>query len=233
MLDVESCEGLSFFGCYTSLDWDLGAGSPTVADAPDGPRVVLMPAKDGSLYLTDFEKLGWLYDRSRLANTCGSNGGSCKMAYTGMMMTKPEITTVDGQLFAVLSTFESDTTNPAGLVGVRVTLHDGTPALERAWEAPDFESDEAVSAFRTRPSRVRLFDWHGETHAAVVDVGKDAARGTLYLVRASDGKVRARQKLEGPGQRFAQPLALGGRLFVNSCVDGNAGPGHLEAYRLQ
>jgi hypothetical protein len=233
MLDVKSCEGLSFFGCYTSLDWDLGADSPAVVDVPDGPRVVLMPAKDGSLYLADFEKLGTLYDRAQLANTCGSHGGSCKMNYTGMMMTRPETTTIDGQLLAVVSTFESDKTNPAGLVGVRVTLHDGTPALERAWEAPRFDSDEAVSAFRTRPSRVRLFDWHGEMHAAVVDVSASDSPGTLYIVRVADGKIRARQKLQGKGQRFAQPLAVGGRIFVNSCVDGNAGPGRLESYRVQ
>lgn len=233
MLDAESCEGLSFFGCYASLDWDLGSSSPRVADVPNGPRVVLMPAKDGSLYLTDFAKLGTLYDRMQVAETCGANGGNCRAKYAGMMVTKPETTLVDGELLALLATFETDKTNPAGLVGVRVTLRDGKPVLERAWEAPRFDTDEAVSAFRNRPSRVRLFDWHGETHAAVVDLGNGSQSGTLYLVRVRDGAIRSRQKLEGKGQRFVQPLAIDGRLLIPSCVDGSAGPGHLEAYRVQ
>ena len=231
-LDASACDGLSFFGCYAALDWDLGADSPAVADVPNGPRVVLLPAKDGSVYLMDFAKLGTLYDRLQIAEACGNNGGSCSADWAGMMVTKPETTVVDGRLLAVLSTFEFDQKNPAGLIGVRVVPNDGNPVLEKAWEAPRFDTPEAVAAFRSHPSRVRLFDWEGETYAAVVDVG-DASPGTLYVVRVRDGAIGVRQPLAGKGQRFAQPLADGDRLFVPSCVDGGAGPGRLEAFRLQ
>jgi hypothetical protein len=231
-LDAGACDGLSFFGCYAALDWDLGAGSPTVAGVPNGPRVVLLPAKDGAVYLTDFAKLGTLYDRLQVAETCGSHGDGCSADWAGMMVTKPETTVVEGGLLAIVATFEFDESNPAGLVGVRVGLDASKPVLQKAWEAPRADSPEALTAFRSHPSRVRLFEWEGETHAAVVDVGRGSKSGTLYVVRARDGAVRARQPLDGNGQRFAQPLATGGRLFVPSCADG-AGPGRLEAFRMR
>lgn len=55
----------------------------------------------------------------------------------------------------------------------------------------------------------------------------------LFVVRARDGALRARHPLTGNGQRFVQPLAAGGRLFVPSCADGGAGPSRLEAFRMR
>jgi hypothetical protein len=227
-----ACDGLSFFDCYAALDWDLGAGSPAAFDVPDGPRVVLLPAKDGSVYLTDFTKLGTLYDRLQLVEPCGSRGATCTADWAGMMVTKPELASVDGAPLAVLATFAFDDGTPAGLVGVRVRMTDGAPVLSKAWEAPSFGDAEAVAAFRGHPSRVRLLDAGGATYAAVVDVGNRSMPGELYLVRVTDGAIRARQALAGPGQRFAQPLAIGAHLLVPSCVDGGAGPGRLEGFRV-
>ena len=49
---------------------------------------------------------------------------------------------------------------------------------------------------------------------------------------SSDGELAARAELGGPGQRYAVPLVVEQRVLVPSCVQGNAGPGHLEAWDL-
>jgi hypothetical protein len=231
--DVGGCADKPFFRCYAFLDWDLGSGSPAVVDIPDGPRAVVLPAKDGGLYLADLEKLGTLYDRLQVVEPCGSHGGACRATWAGMLVTKPEIAVIDGQPIAVVAAFNEDKTNAAGLVGVRVLMKDGVPRLERAWEAPSFDSPDAVEAFRHHPSRVRLLDIEGETHAAVVDIGAPNRPGMVYLVRVRDGAIRVQQTLIGIGQRFTQPLAIGEDLFFPSCVDGGAGPGRLEAWRIR
>jgi hypothetical protein len=230
---VTECDGLSFFGCYAVRDWDLGADAPAVVDVPAGPRVVVLPAKDGSVYLADFAKLGTLYDRLKLVEPCGSHGGTCVEDWAGMMVTRPEIAEVDGQPIAVVATFNPDDRNPAGLVGLRIAAKQGVPSLEKIWEAPSFDSAAAVAAFRGHPGRVRLMNIDGEPHAAVVDVGTPSAPGSLYLVRARDGAIRTRRTLAGPGQRFTQPLSVGENLFVASCVDGARGPGRLEAFHVR
>jgi hypothetical protein len=147
--DVEECEGLSFFGCYAVRDWDLGADAPAVVDVPEGPRVIVLPAKDGSVYLADFAKLGTLYDRLKLVEPCGSHGARCTEDWAGMMVTRPEIAEAGGALVAVIATFEPDDRNPAGLVGVRIIAKQGVPSLEKIWEAPSFDGAAAVTAFAT------------------------------------------------------------------------------------
>jgi hypothetical protein len=230
--DMAVCGDKSFFDCYSALDWDLGSGSPAVVDIPDGPRALALPAKDGGLYLADFAKLGTLYDRMQLLEPCGSHGGACRATWAGMSVTKPEITEVDDQAFALVATFNADNVNSAGLVAVRIAMKDGVPHLERAWEAPSFDSPDSITAFRNSPGRPRLFDLDRETHAAVVDIGTRNRQGLIYVVRVRDGAIVARQSMLGAGQHFSQPLAIGSDLFIPSC-ENTAGPGQLEAWRVR
>ena len=228
------CDGLSFFECYAALDWDLGANAPAPVEIPGGPRALVLPAKDGGVYLVDAEHLGTMYDRLAVVDECGTDGAECTALWAGMMVTRPEVAIVDGTPLAVIATFMFDSLHPAGLVGVRVVMRDGAPRLEKAWEAPAFDSAEAGDRFRRHASRVRLVTFGGVEYAAVVDQGRAGdTPGVLYLVRVSDGAIAHRAELDGPGQRFAQPLAIDDTLFVASCVQGNRGPSHLEAWRIR
>lgn len=238
--DAPGCEGLPFFACYAALDWDLGADSPALVALRDpasggpGPRVIVLPAKDGGVYLFDADHLGTLYDRLQLVAACGAGGARCEASWAGMMVTQPKLAEVEGEALAVIATFVPDDAHPAGLVGVRVTMREGTPRLERAWEAPSFASDDARRGFRRHPSGVRLLRFAGEGYAAVVDQGRlGLVDGVLYVVRLADGAIAARAALDGPGQRYAEPLEVGGRLLVPSCDQGNAGPGRVEAWDLR
>jgi hypothetical protein len=227
--DLTECAGLSFFECYAALDWDLGANSPAPVDIPGGPRALVLPAKDGGLYLADAEHLGTLYDRLTLAEPCGSDGATCEALWAGMMVTRPEIALVDGAPIAIVAMFEPDSVHRAGVAGVRVEMRDGAPRLSLAWQVAD-----DLASFRRHPSRVRLIDLRGEPHAVVVDQGRAGQRnGVLYVIRARDGEIVSRVELAGPGQRFAQPLSIGDRVYVPSCTDGNRGPGHVEAWRVR
>ncbi|MFT3921573.1 MAG: hypothetical protein QM778_03465 [Myxococcales bacterium] len=231
-LDQPNCEGLSFFACYAAHDLDLGANAPAVVELPGGPRALLLPAKDGHLYLFDHDHMGTLYDRLELVAGCGTDGARCTADWAGSMVTRPEITSVAGQPFAVVGSFEFDDVHPAGLFGVRIVMRDGRPKLEKAWQTPAPEDAAARSSFRAHASRVRLVQFAGTEYALVVDQKDAEKRGHLWLVRVSDGALAAKVALEGPGQRFAQPLLIDDQVFVASCVDGNKGPGHVEAFAL-
>lgn len=227
------CEGLSFFECYAALDWDLGANTPAPVQVPGGPRVLVLPAKDGGVYLLDADHLGTMYDRLEVVDECGTDGVECAALWAGMMVTRPEVAMIDGEPLVVVATFVFDSLHPAGLVGLRVVMRDGLPRLEKAWEAPAFDTEESVARFRRHPSRVRLVSFAGVEYAAVVDQGRHGTTpGVLYLVRVADGLIVHRAELDGPGQRFAQPLAIDDRLYLASCVQGNRGPSHLEAWQI-
>lgn len=226
-----TCRGLSFFDCYAALDWDLGANSPAVVTLPNGPRVLLLPAKDGAVYLVDYEHLGTLYDRLQLVVPCGSDGADCKADWAGMMVTRPTLTERDGEVLALVPTFNFDDENAAGLIAVRIALRDGRPTLEKLWQAPTAEREDALRTFRTHPSGVRVLA-EGR-FAAVVDQEGPSKHGELLIVRLADGAIVAEAKLEERGQRFAEPLAIDDRIFVASCTDANDGRGHVEAWQLR
>ncbi|MGH7282569.1 MAG: hypothetical protein ACRELY_13665, partial [Polyangiaceae bacterium] len=59
----QGCAGLGFWDCYAAHDWDLGADGPLRITLKNGLEVVVLPAKDGGLYLVDAQHLGTLYDR--------------------------------------------------------------------------------------------------------------------------------------------------------------------------
>jgi hypothetical protein len=233
-LGAPGCEALSFFECYAALDWDLGANAPARVELEDGRAVLVLPAKDGAVYLIDADHLGTLHDRHEVIAPCGADGARCDANWAGSMVTQPEITELDGDPIAVIATFLPDDLHPAGLVALRIVIRDGAPRLERVWEAPSFESPDARAWFRRHPSAVRMIEIAGVAHAVVVDQGRAGViAGQLQVTRVLDGEIVARVALDGPGQRFAQPLALGERLFLASCENGNAGPSHIEAWDLR
>ncbi len=235
-LSAPGCEGLSFFECYALLDWDLGADSPARIELPGGPSVLVLPAKDGAVYLIDADHLGTLYDRHAIITPCGSAGARCDASWAGSMVTRPAVTTDgDGAPLVIISTFMPGERWDAGVVGLRIVMEGGAPRLERAWEEPAFGTPEASSAFRRHPGGLVLGELDGVVHAFVVEQGaRGGEPGRLHVIRATDGELRARVDLAGPGQRYAEPLVLPAagelRLVVPSCEHGNAGPGHLEAW---
>src|SRR6185295_8981588 len=122
------CDGKTFFECYALLDWDLGADSPARVVVPGGDDVLVLPAKDGGVYLVDAEHMGTLHDRIQLTTICGANGGTCTANWAGTMVTVPAVTAVEGTPTLVIPTFQFDHTNPAGLVALQIVRDDaGTP----------------------------------------------------------------------------------------------------------
>ncbi len=243
-IDAPACEGLSFFACYAALDWDLGANAPlrlTLSEGtPDETRVLVLPAKDGAVYLLDADHLGTLYDRHEVNHACGFGGARCDADWAGSMVTQPVLGhAADGTPLVVIATFLPDSQNEAGLVGLRVANDATGPRLERAWEQPRFDSAASRTSYRRHPSGVAMVSIGGVEHALVVEQGvRDSRAGILHVVRVHDGVEALAADVEGPGQRYSVPLVLGGaasegaRVIVASCENGNAGPGHLEGWDL-
>jgi hypothetical protein len=226
------CDGKTFFECYAALDWDLGANTPARVAVPGGADVLVVPAKDGGLYLVDAEHLGTLFDRIQLTAICGSGGGDCQANWAGTMVTVPATTTVEGTPTVVVPTFMFDDVNPAGLVGLQIARDpSGAPHWNKIWEAPPFSSDEAVERFRGHVGRVALVTIAGTEYAALVDPGDEhTTDGLLYLVRVADGAIAERAMLDGPGRKYTLPAVLGDTLYVASCEAEND-ISHLEAWR--
>jgi len=225
------CDGKTFFECYAALDWDLGANTPARVAVPGGDDVLVIPAKDGGLYMADAEHLGTLHDRIQLTAICGAGGGTCTANWAGSMVTVPVATTVDGTPFVVVPTFLFDDVNPAGLVGLAIERDaSGAPHWSKRWEAPPFSSSEAVERFRGHVGRVALVSIGGTEYAALVDPGDEhTTDGLLYLVRVADGAIAERAHLDGPGRKYTLPAVQGEDLYVASC-DAENGASHLEAW---
>jgi hypothetical protein len=225
------CEGKTFLECYARLDWDLGANAPVRVAVPGGDDVLVIPGKDGGVYLVDAENLGTLHDRIQVAEICGSHGGTCTANWAGTMVTVPAVTQVAGVPTVIVPTFEFDHTNPAGLVALSIVRDaGGTPRWHKLWEAPPFSSAEAIERFREHMGRIALLTVAGVEYAAAIDPGGEhSTDGVLYLVRVADGAIVERAPLDGPGRKYTLPAVRGGTLYVASC-DAEVGPSHLEAW---
>jgi hypothetical protein len=229
--DSGVCDGLTFVECYAVLDQDLGANAPASVHLADGRELLVQPGKDGALYLLDAEHLGTLYDRYQAVDFCGTPDDPCRADWAGMFVTQPVVTEVDGDPLVMAASFMFDDTHPAGVVAVKVVLEDGEPRLRPQWEAPSFDTSEAIQRFRRHASRMALGAYGGEEYAWVVDVGPQRARGTLLGVRVRDGEIVVRRSLDGPGERYMEPILEGERLYVTSCETPTV-EGQVEAFRV-
>lgn len=226
------CNGMTLLECYAALDWDLGANATARVSVPGGPDVMVLPAKDGAVYLFDANHFGTLYDRETVVAPCGTATDACYADWAGMMVTAPLIATVDGGPVVVVPSFMYDRTHPAGVVALRIVMRAGSPVLEPFWTAPTFDSPEAHARFRQHPSRAALVTVEGEPYVLVVDVASAGGHGTLLAVRLRDGAIAARVTLTGEGNRYSVPLVSGSRVFITSCVTNPPANGHLEAIDL-
>jgi hypothetical protein len=231
----DGCVGRTLFECYATFDWDLGADAPTAVALPGGPNVIVQAGKDGAVYLVDADHLGTLYDRAPIMPGCGEGGGTCTATWAGTIVTKPAVTTVGGATLVLVPTFVADDLHPAGLQALEIDTSGGAPRFLPRWQAPSASDPGAVAGFRAPPSGVVTVDVAGETYAALADASPPA--GTLYWVRVRDGAVVQKLALAGGGQRFAQPLAANGILYVPSCQRTGTpsfeeGPSTLEAFKI-
>jgi hypothetical protein len=218
-----ACEGMTLLQCYAALDWDLGANAPAEMRQGD-KRLLLLPGKDGALYLIDADHLGTLYDRLVIAAPCGTRDDRCLADWAGMMVTQPAVD--EATQLALVPTFEFDRTHPAGVVAVGI---EPGPRLSVRWRSPPGE--EAERQFRRHPGRISFVTAAGQTFAFVLDVGGDGGKGLLYGMRPATGEIVFRARLDGPGQRYVRPLVLGDRLYLTSCDDDD-GPSYLQGYRV-
>jgi hypothetical protein len=227
------CDGKTFFECYALLDWDLGANSVARIAVPGGDDVIVVPAKDGGIYLVDAEHLGTLHDRLQLTDICGGTGSPCTANWAGTMVTVPVSTTVDGVVTVLVPTFVFDATTPAGIVALDVVRDgSGTPRWRPRWQAPVFGSGESTARFREHTGRLALVTIGGVAHAALVDPGNERSHdGLLYVVRVADGTIVERAPLDGPGRKYTLPLVDDDTLHVVSC-DAEVGPSHLEGWQV-
>jgi hypothetical protein len=229
------CDDLTFLECYAELDLDLGADSPAPVTLPSGRTVVVLPAKDGAVYLFDAAHMGTMLDRLQIRAFCGDNGGNCDgYNWAGTMVTEPLITEVDGAPVALIPTFYFDTTNPGGVVALDIVENGPDVTLRERWSAPARDSDEALARFRQHTGTLARIELDGVAYAVLADPAEandEPAR--LYLIRIDDGTIVERADLDGPGQRYQEPAVDGTRFFVNSCDSPYAlpaGPSHLEAW---
>ncbi|HVU04364.1 MAG TPA: hypothetical protein VHE30_21550 [Polyangiaceae bacterium] len=232
------CDGKTLLQCYAALDWDLGANTPVRVAVPGAPDVLVLPGKDGAVYLFDAEHFGTLYDRETVVSPCGTKTDTCKADWAGMMVTEPVVTTEGGTPLVMIPTFMFDVTHPAGVVALRIVTTNGVPSFEPAWQAPTFGSDESLKRFRVHPSRMTLTTLGGVPVVVLVDVSaSSAAPGTLLVIRIRDGEILKRVPLEGRGNRYVLPLVLGDedsrRVVVSSCPANPPSTGAMEAIDLR
>lgn len=242
LLDGEGrCAGRTFLECYGELDADLGANMPVVFEVPGGPRVFVQPGKDGALYLVDADHLGRMYQRLQVLDFCGTMEDACEASWLGTFVTHPVVAELDGDPVVILSGMMGDNTHPSGIVAVRVTMDGAAPRMDIHWEMPDFDSPEALRAFRNQSGRPILADIGGETYVFVVETRRGIFSrvpgidppGYLWGVRVRDGELALHAPLSGPGQRFALPLVVGDRIFVDSCDGPGEQQGRVDAFQLR
>ena len=231
------CDGKTFLQCYAELDLDLGADTPAPVTLPSGRQAVVLPAKDGAVYLFDEAHMGTMLDRLQVRAFCGDNGGNCDgNNWAGTMVTDPLITYVGGQPVALVPTFYYDHTNPGGVVALDIDEDGSNVTLHERWSAPPRDSTEAVAQFREHTGRLALLQDGGDQYVVIADpADSDAMNAVLYLIRVDDGAIVARDALDGPGQRYQKPAVDGQRFFINSCKNAYAtpaGPSHLEGWDL-
>jgi hypothetical protein len=225
------CDGLTMFQCWEELDY-IGGSTPAYVELASGTRVLAYPTKDGHVYLVDADHLGRMYDRAEVTATCGSDPSyPCVWGWAGMIITQPEVTTIDGDPAILVPSFMPDAKHPAGVVAFKVVEVDGAPKLERVWEAPEFGSSASRTMFRKHPTRAVIADHGGREVAWIADVSRDGGSAQLIGIEVATGTVIGSTYMAGQGMRFLQPLVIDDRIFVPSC-DSDQGPSTLESYSV-
>ena len=222
------CDQKEFLECLAAQDYDLGANSPVKVDLPGGRSVYVQPGKEGGVYLLDATHMGILYDRRQVVGVCGDRGGQCRRAWKGMIMTQPALTKINEVPVVLIPTYVPDTTEPAGLVALKIVVQDGAPRFEPFWQAPSVSSREAVERFRDRPTRVAITQFQDEPYAWLVDDQEN--RSTIIGVRVRDGVITARETMTGRVRHNIQPLIYEGMLYVPAY---NGSSSWLEAYAIR
>jgi hypothetical protein len=223
------CSGLTLFQCWEKLDY-VGGSTPARVRF-DERDVLAYPTKDGAVYLLDWQHFGTLYDRKQLVAVCGTASDPCGQDWAGMIVTEPLVVAGAAPII-VVPTFMPDRSHEAGLFGLTLARGEAGPVLQRVWQYPPAGSAEARSAFREHPSRAAALLRDDRTIALLVEVRRGGQRGRLLAIDTRDGTKLAEALLDGPGYRFTKPLVIGDRVIVPSC-NSDAGPSHLEMYRLQ
>lgn len=223
------CEGLGLFECWQKLDY-IGGSTPAYVEV-GAHKTLSYPTKDGHLYLIDERHLGRQFDRHKLVELCGAEGDPCRWGWAGMAVTEPLVAQREAGPVIMTATFMPDQTHPAGVVAVTIEEGEAGPQYRRLWEFPPFGSADSVSRFRVHPTRMALgaLGESGRALAWIVEVKGSAGR--LIALDVDDGSEVFETKMVGPGYRFTVPLVSQDRVYVSSC-DGNAGPGHVEAYKI-
>ncbi len=226
------CDGKGFWECLAWMDYDLGANTPVQIKLKDGRSVLVQTGKEGGAYLVDARHLGIQYDRLQIAELCGSPTDLCKLSWAGMIVTHPVQLTVDGEPIVVIPTFSPDKTNVAGVVAIKIVVENGSPKLKPFWRYPDAKHPDALEMFRSHPSFPALSTHLGNAGDATVWVVDIGANGILYGIRAKDGVLVAKQRLQGSGRQLSMPLIVGDKIYLASIMP-STGKAMIEAYRIE
>jgi hypothetical protein len=224
------CDNKTFNECLAWLDYDLGGSSPAVVKLANGQSVAVQPGKDGGVYLLDAEQLGKQYDRLALIDLCGTASDPCKAAWMGMIVTQPVVTYFENQPIVIVATFNPDKSHAAGLIALKITENNGKPKLQRFWQFPNPNTPEALLSFRSHSSQPVITN-PGKSKQPVVWVVDINTHGTLYGIRVKDGRLVAKQSLQGAGRPDSAPIVYKDRLILPSVLP-QTNQSMLEAYQV-
>ena len=144
----------------------------------------------------------------------------------GAIRNYPVNLTVDGRTVVIIPTFMPNATKPAGVVAMEIVDILGAPQFALLWQAPRFDSPDALLRFRRPPSHlaVSASPVDGEQYVWVVD------RSTLLGIGVRDGTIIAETGLAGRSNSI-QPLHHDGVLYVTS--QASDGGGLLQAFIIE
>ena len=237
LVSNDRCVGLSFFECWAKLDY-IGGSTPALVDlSPDGgPRTLLYPTKDGSVYLVDADHLGTQYARHQLVPICGTATSSCIWDWAGMIVTEPVVRVIDGVAVALVATFMPDDEQPAGVFALEVTVDDvGMPQLSERWRFPEAGSAEATLRFRSHPTRIAAIDRPGQVPLAFLVDARGSGDRPAFVLDWSTGALVTSSTTWGQAYRFVEPLVVETpgdvRVYTPTC-QSNAGDAWMEGFVL-
>lgn len=226
------CDNKTFNECLAWMDYDLGGSSPTKVLTKNGRSVVVQPGKEGAVYLFDVEHFGTLYDRLQLTALCGTKNDPCKAGWMGMTVTKPAVSTINGEPVLIIPTFMPDNSQPAGVVAIKVVEDkQGKPQLMWLWQYPELRSKKAAQTFRSHPS-FPVISTIGKDRIPVVWVVDIGSPGVLYGIRVDNGEVLVEQPLLGAGRPLSAPVIDNDTIYLSSILPAT-NRAMIEAYRIQ